>query len=386
MIFSKTFILFFLLPFGFIFAKEGNLPRVCLNMIVKDEREVIERCLNSVKPFIDYWVIVDTGSKDGTQEVIRECMKDIPGMLYERPWVNFSHNRNEALELAKDAADYLFFIDADDILTYYPYFERPFLDKDCYMMKIQYGGSTYSRAQLIKASLRWKWMGVVHEALYCDEIRSYGEVEGVEMTIVGGGGRSQDPTKYLKDALLLEADLKEDPFNARNVFYLAQSYACADLPELALKNYERRVEMMGWDQEVFWSLYSIAFIHERLSNSEQTIVDAYYRAFHYRPTRVEPLYRLALYYRGRENYLFAYFLTQYALSLPISSDVLFVETWLYDYGLLFEHSISSYWVEKYQECYDTCLKLLALPKLPPAYRDATLRNIEFAREKLSLAS
>jgi len=54
-------------------------------MIVKNESRVITRCLDSVLPVIDYWVIVDTGSKDGTQEIIKKHLKNIPGKLYERP-------------------------------------------------------------------------------------------------------------------------------------------------------------------------------------------------------------------------------------------------------------------------------------------------------------
>jgi Glycosyl transferase family 2. len=77
------------------------MKTVCLNMIVKNEIHVIRRCLSAVKEFIDYWVIVDTGSTDGTQEAIREFMKDSPGELHERPWCNFAHNRNEALDLAR---------------------------------------------------------------------------------------------------------------------------------------------------------------------------------------------------------------------------------------------------------------------------------------------
>ncbi|MFI5334997.1 MAG: hypothetical protein ACHQT8_07570, partial [Chlamydiales bacterium] len=78
--------------------------KICLNMIVKDESAVIEKCLSTVKPLIDYWVIVDTGSKDGTQDLIRNFLKDIPGELHERPWVNFEYNRNEALDLARNKA------------------------------------------------------------------------------------------------------------------------------------------------------------------------------------------------------------------------------------------------------------------------------------------
>ena len=90
---------------------------ICLNMIVKDEFSVIERCLNSIKPLIDYWVIVDTGSTDGISEKIKECLEEIPGELYERKWINFEVNRNEALALARGKGDYILLIDADDFIV-----------------------------------------------------------------------------------------------------------------------------------------------------------------------------------------------------------------------------------------------------------------------------
>src|SRR5271165_2538983 len=101
------------------------MPSVCLCMIVRNEAPVIRRCLESVKPMIDYWVIVDTGSTDGTQEIIKDYMKEIPGELFERPWQNFEHNRNEALTLARGKAEYVLIIDADDILIYDSDFRMP---------------------------------------------------------------------------------------------------------------------------------------------------------------------------------------------------------------------------------------------------------------------
>jgi len=68
---------------------------ICLNMIVKNEARVIRRCLDTVRPFIDRWVIVDTGSTDGTQALIREVLQGVPGELHERRWKDFAHNRNE---------------------------------------------------------------------------------------------------------------------------------------------------------------------------------------------------------------------------------------------------------------------------------------------------
>lgn len=152
---------------------EKKRSKVCLNMIVKNEAHVIERCLESVIPLIDCWAISDTGSTDGTQDIIRNFFKSrgIPGELFERSWVNFSHNRNEAFELGRDLvidgekADYLLFMDADDILTYTPNYVRPeVFDKGAYYVRIFYSGTTYDRIQLVRSSLPWTWIGVVHES------------------------------------------------------------------------------------------------------------------------------------------------------------------------------------------------------------------------------
>ena len=80
--------------------------KLCLSMIVRNEAPVILRCLASVLPLIDSWAIVDTGSTDGTQILIRDRLKALPGELYERPWRDFASNRTEALDLARGRGDY----------------------------------------------------------------------------------------------------------------------------------------------------------------------------------------------------------------------------------------------------------------------------------------
>src|SRR5580698_1140027 len=90
--------------------------RVCLSMIIKNESKVIERCLRSVRPFVHSWAICDTGSTDGTQELVRKTMSDLPGELIEKPWVDFATNRNQALDLARRHGDYALIIDADEVL------------------------------------------------------------------------------------------------------------------------------------------------------------------------------------------------------------------------------------------------------------------------------
>ncbi len=49
--------------------------KICLNMIVKNEAHIILETLNNIKRHIDYWVISDTGSTDGTQDIIKKFFK-----------------------------------------------------------------------------------------------------------------------------------------------------------------------------------------------------------------------------------------------------------------------------------------------------------------------
>jgi glycosyltransferase involved in cell wall biosynthesis len=338
--------------------------------------------LATVKPLIDHWVIVDTGSTDGTQEIIKEFMKDIPGELYERPWVDFAHNRNQALQLAKDEADYILFIDADEIFSYSPGFVLPQLNKDFYHFYTEYGGTKYCRVQLVRSRLNWAWVGVLHEALHSTEARSNEILTGITNVVNTDGARSQDPQKYQKDAQVLEAALKKEPNNSRYAFYLAQSYKDAQDFTSALKNYKKRVAMGGWDQEVFWSLLQIGQLQEARDMPAATIIDSYKHAQSYRPSRLEPTYRLASYYRRQGNYLDGYLVAERGLNMPLSNDILFVEKWIYDYGLLLEFSICAYWTERYTQALLASYLILAKPSIPEDVRECVEKNIYWANLKI----
>lgn len=342
----------------------GEKKTICLNMIVKDESKVIKRSLQSVKPLIDYWVIVDTGSTDGTQKIIREFMKDIPGELHERPWVDFARNRNEALSLAKGRGDYVLFIDADEEFTYAEDFTRPKLELDSYLVEVEHSGSRYYRKQLINNRFNWKWYGVVHEFIGSTQATTEGKLEGVTNVYRSEGCRSQDPNKYLNDAKVLEKALQKEPNNSRYVFYLAQSYKDAGDLKSALKNYEKRVDMGGWDEEIFWSLYQVGHLQEQLDYPMDVVVTSYCDAYHFRPTRAEPLGRLASYYRTKGAYLMGYLVADMGSKIPRPSDILMVEEWMYDYWITMERTIGTYWVGKYKEALWESVKLLADKKLP----------------------
>jgi len=353
-------------------------------MIVKDEKDVIERCLTSVLPIIDYWVIVDTGSTDGTQEVIQKFMDEhgVKGELHERPWKNFSHNRNEALQLAKGKSDYVFFIDADEYLIYEEGFQLPILDKDFYYITVLHSGSQYVKLQFAKSSLNWDWVGVLHEYLSSPEAKTSDTIAGVQNIYTTEGARSKDPLKYKKDAAVLEKALKEEPNNRRYVFYLAQSYRDALDHENALKYYQRRSSMGGWDQEVFYSLYQVAVMKEVLNYPQKEVLDSYFYAFNYRPSRVEPLYRIANYYRRMGDFERGYKIASIAAGIEKPDDIHFVEDWVYQYGVDLEQSVCAYWIDAFEESRDISLNILGREDLPENVRECVKKNLGFANVKL----
>lgn len=366
-------------------AEDNNTKKtICLNMIVKDESKVITRGLATVKPIIDHWVIVDTGSTDGTQEIIRKFMADIPGELHERPWKNFGHNRNEALDLARDKADYIMFMDADELLEFSSDFKMPPLLLDSYDCMIHTGpGSTYyARKLLIKADLDWKWHGVLHEYVGSPNAKTSDLIKGIEKISRREGARSADPQKYQKDAKILEEGLKDEPTNERYAFYLAQSYRDAGDYESSLKNYEKRVKMGGWDQETFCAMLQIGNLQEKLKKDPKIIIKSYLDAYLFRPTRAEPLFYLAKYYRGQKDFEKAYQTAKIGLTIPFPRDILFINSRVYDYDMLFECSISAYWIGKYDESQQMSQQLLAKPDLPENIRKIVEKNLAFANAKL----
>eukprot|EP00698_Gefionella_okellyi_P016549 TRINITY_DN4740_c0_g1_i4.p1 TRINITY_DN4740_c0_g1~~TRINITY_DN4740_c0_g1_i4.p1 ORF type:complete len:129 (-),score=27.87 TRINITY_DN4740_c0_g1_i4:43-429(-) len=63
---------------------------LCLVMIVKNEGDNIQRVLLSAKDFIDYYVILDTGSTDDTVAIINQTMEGVPGFVAQEPFVGTS--------------------------------------------------------------------------------------------------------------------------------------------------------------------------------------------------------------------------------------------------------------------------------------------------------
>jgi SAM-dependent methyltransferase/tetratricopeptide (TPR) repeat protein len=348
-----------------------GIPAICLNMIVRNEAHIIHELLDTVAPFITSWVIVDTGSTDGTQDVIRARMADlgIPGELHERPWRNFGHNRSEALALAQGHGDYIWVIDADDLVVGIPDFSRLTAD-GC---SLRYGDATgfnYWRRQLFRDGMPWGYQGVVHEYSTCDVSHVDQRLEGdyhIESRRLGG--RNQDSQKYARDAELLLAEVQRNPSDGRSVFYLAQSYY--DLGDFARARdwYGRRSQMGGWDEEIYVAMLRYADSMSELGEPWPDVQDAYLRAWEFRPIRAEALFTIAYHCRTNKRYQLGYMFAKQAAAIPLpQNDILFVGGDVHAWRALDEQAVCASWIGKYDEAVALFGYLLAGTDLPAEHR------------------
>jgi len=370
-----------------------------LCMIVKNEQAVLDRCLTSARDAVDEIVVVDTGSTDDTIDLIRRELGGygIDGEVHERPWVNFGVNRQQALELAvaADKADWLLFIDADEELaTSDPKFYEKLEPGVTYEIEKHQGELRYAVHHLVNVRVgRYRWEGPVHN--YLVEVSGerrretrkdvwivYHEAEGAK-----SHGVTQEE-KFLRDARLLEAELERNPNDSRSQFYLAQSYRDAEQLERAVECYKKRAAMEdGWDEERFIAQLEVGRISIQLEKSESVVLSELLSAYALRPTRAEPLFELARYYRLKEGYAMATLFAKAGVQTPRPTDRLFVVESVYSWRLLDELTVAAHWVGDYATTRRGCLTLLERAEAGVAIPDHELErirgNLAAAEEELA---
>jgi hypothetical protein len=291
-------------------------PLLCLNMIVKDEAHIIKETLEKLvkNAPIDYWVISDTGSTDGTQDIIKSFFaeKGIKGELYEDEWIDFGYNRTKALEYAYNKSKLLLIFDADDALN--EPLEIPYSTNndniDGYLLRLVKGLNEYERVLLIKNNLRWRFKGIIHEILECiDKPGIYVKLNTIIHTSTSGN-RNNNPNKYLNDAALLDkayykAKEEGDGIYIRYAFYCANSYYWGNNKVKAIEWYKRVLELNGWVQEKYIACYELANIYGSMNIIEDKIFYLI-KSYSYDNKRVECITQLMEYYCSQGNNDIAY--------------------------------------------------------------------------------
>lgn len=354
-------------------------------MIVKNEAKNLPRLFDSVKDFIDYFVIVDTGSTDNTKEIIEEFKRTVPGELHEMEWKNFGWNRSQSIKLTKGKADFVLLLDGDDTIHIDNIEEfKKNLKGDGYHIHHN-GNLDFTLPRLINANHNWAFVGVTHEYITCPQGQNFIDQRDLTITHHADGGCRSD--KFTRDIELLEQGIIDEPYNSRYYFYLAQSYKDVGNWKKAIENYKKRSEMGGWMEEVYYSIYQhirglIAL--DKNGNNESEILTLLMKGFAINPKRAEALYEVIRYYRVREEYQKALVFTSHAYKVEYPySQKLFIEKEVYDWKLLDEVAIVQYWVGNFAQCKHDCEKLLKSGLLPIHQVPRISNHVKFSEEQMS---
>lgn len=352
-------------------------------MIVKNEAHVIERALRSALRFMDTWCIVDTGSTDDTiakiQKVALECGKS--GILAERPWVNFGHNRTEALAIAREYMDWIWMLDADDTIDGDPISVTDLSSEESgYNVTVDHGTMKQQRPHIFNSAFPWSYVGAVHEYAHCSTKPATRCLPPtIWVTARTEGARSQDPQKYVRDAELLEAEIASGKADlGRSLFYLAQSYRDSGNPTKAKEVYERRIAHGGWIQETYMCYVNCIQFAETMGEK----LAFAWKAQNLIPTRREAVYDVIAHARKTN----AWSQEVYALGVafrdvPLNTSNLFTNTHTYGWSYDDELSIVAYYTQHYRQSMESALR--ALQACPEHHRPRIQDNINFAKAKLA---
>ena len=233
----------------------SKLLHLC--MIVKNSGIHIKSMLDSFKPYIDHWTILDTGSTDGTQQIIKQLLEGVPGQLFEEPFVDFAISRNRALELA--GQDYTWLIMPDDsyVLKNGKNLREYLKSKkgrkfDALNITIEDTEKKYVSTRISRSKRAFRYKYRIHEYLVAEKIGYIDSEISSLFDETSAFMSSRTFERNQMDYKMLKEDFEKNPEDGRLCFYLARTCKNLGFFDEANKYFEQRVKM-GKDGETYES-------------------------------------------------------------------------------------------------------------------------------------
>jgi hypothetical protein len=316
---------------------------MCYCMIVKNAGPVLEEVLTINLPIIDRWCILDTGSTDGTQDIIRRILKNKKGKLYEEPFVDFKVSRNRCLELAKKTCKFIVML--DDTYSIRGNL-RNFLTEtrgdqfsDSFSLLIQSDDTEYYSNRIIKSKTELRYIHTIHEVI-TDQNNINVTVPKNHAVIFDHRSdymeaRTNDRKQF--DLSLLFEEVKNYPDDPRALYYIAQTYGCIGDEISKAIFFEKRIDHpeQGYVQEKIDALFELARTYnfkincETLTPLTETLTqkqwnrceELYLHAYSLDHQRPDSLYFIGVHYYLEGNYKLAYnyFKKGFEIGYPINS-------------------------------------------------------------------
>ena len=296
------------------------------------------------------YLVYDTGEQawSPTMQKAKELFDEYHLSNYvilQEPFIDFATSRNKALRYAEEKFPHVPFLlmpDAEWYLNNVPAlleFCQEHCDEDNYnsgLIRILSTNLDFYIPRLVRAHSDACFEGVVHEVINNDGKPMLKVPENIYFEYPENpAGLEASKKRWVRDRNLLLKEYLRNPNNARNTFYLAQTYDCLGDLENAYFYYQKRAQLKGFDEEDFMAHYRLGYTAERMISADGT-VDWFRALRHYldahilRPTRAEPLVRSAAFYLNHNIFDLAFMYAYLACQIPYTTDILFVEKEFYD--------------------------------------------------------
>lgn len=240
-------------------------------MIVKNEQDVLERCLKCAKQVADEIIIVDTGSIDKTKSIAQKYTDKI----FDFVWCNdFSKARNFAFE--KATCEYIMWLDADDIISKkniqkIKKIKEKIENVDIVMAKYSIcfdccGNPTYSyfRERIVRRG-KFFWQGFVHEVIVPS-----GKIIYEDFEIWHKKTSESNPRRNLN--IYLAHKKQGDVFDARSQYYFAKEYFYLQKYKSAVTNLCKFLKMKNkYLPNQIDAMYTLAKCFMALNKSQKAL-------------------------------------------------------------------------------------------------------------------
>lgn len=291
------------------------MSSISLCMIVKNEEDVLARCLDSVKDIVDEIIIVDTGSEDKTKEIAKLYTTKV----FDFQWKDdFSLARNYSFSLA--TMDYILWLDADDIILDNDRAKLMELKEsidpnvDVVMMKYNVGFDesgnvtmSYFRERLLKRIKNYRWKDPVHEYI---ELR--GKIINNDIAITH---RKNKPSNDRNLKIYKKTVSRHKNLSPRCLYYYAKELYYNGKIQDAIKYYNKFLETKaGWREDNIFACYELAQCYKFLEDREKEL-RVLLKSFKYDLPRAEICCELGYFYKDKKEFDKAIFWFETALRL-----------------------------------------------------------------------
>ncbi|SCY57355.1 glycosyltransferase [Alkaliphilus peptidifermentans] len=326
---------------------------ISLCMIVKNEEEILARCLDTVNDIVDEINIVDTGSTDKTKEVAGQYTDRI----FDFEWIdNFAAARNESFKYA--TKDYILYLDADDVLLEKDRIKlkelKETLDPSVDSVSMYYDAGTdefgnvtlrYRRNRLVKREKNYKWMGDCHQYL---DVR--GHIINSDIAITH---------KKIRHAVGRTVSIYEkkiergDTFTARDFFYYGNELRENGKYEKAIENYNKNISMKeGWIEDKIFACIFKGDCYRYLGDMNNELLSLF-QSFQLSSPRAEACSRIGYNFQKQRDYKTAAFWYELSIQqVPDPDRWSFIYLAYYTWYPHLQLCVCYYNLKEYQKSYD----------------------------------